>query len=95
MGSVELLTDTGFTGAIALPPRLLKRLRLEFVAVDSFTLATGEIVDLPAYAGTVRIGRRRFRTWFIPGDFLIGMDFLRSVYSKVVLDFDTDSVTLQ
>ena len=94
-GSEELLIDTGFTGAIALPRRLLRRLRLEFVAIDSFTLATGEMVDLPAYTGMARIGRRRVRTWFIPGDRLIGMDFLRSVYSRLVLDFETDSVTLQ
>ncbi len=94
-GPEKLLIDTGFTGAIALPRRLLKRLRLEFVAFDSFTLATGQIVDLPAYTGMVTIGRWEVRTWFIPGDLLIGMDFLRSVYSKVVLDFEMDSVTLQ
>lgn len=94
-GPEELLIDTGFTGAIAVPRRLLRRLRLEFVAIDSFTLATGQTVDLPAYTGMVRIGGRQVRTWFIPGDFLIGMDFLRSVYSRVVLDFQTDSVTLQ
>ena len=94
-GPEELLVDTGFTGAIALPARLLSRLRLTFIAVDTFTLATGEAVDLPAYAGVVRIGRRRVRTWFIPGDLLIGTDFLRSVCSQLSLDFEADSVTLQ
>lgn len=94
-GPEEMLIDTGFTGAIALPRRLLRRLRLDFIAVDSFTLATGQMVDLPAYTGMVRIGRREVRTWFIPGDFLVGMDFLRSISSRVVIDFETDSVTLQ
>jgi len=59
-GPEELLVDTGFTGAIALPRRLLRRLRLEFIAIDSFTLATGEAVDLPAYAGVVGVGPIRF-----------------------------------
>ncbi len=31
------MVDTGFTGAIALPGRLLKRLNLHFVAIDTFT----------------------------------------------------------
>lgn len=55
-GPEELVVDTGFTGAIALPRPLLKRLALRFVATDSFTLAPGEAVDLPAYMGMVQSG---------------------------------------
>lgn len=61
-GPLELVLDTGFSGAIALPHPLLKRLALQFIATDSFTLATGEVIDLPAYAGLVQIGPRRIRT---------------------------------
>jgi len=93
-GPLELVIDTGFSGAIALPHPLLKRLALQFIATDSFTLATGEVIDLPAYAGMVQIGPRRIRTWFIPGDHLIGIDSLRSAFSRMTLDFDRDLVTL-
>lgn len=94
-GPEALLIDTGFTGGIALPPRLLRRLHLGFVAVDTFTLATGEAVDLPAYTGIVTIGRRRVRTWFIPGNLMSGMDLLRSMCSQLLLDFETGLVTFQ
>lgn len=35
-GLEQLVVDTGFAGAIALPCRLLRRLALEFVATDTF-----------------------------------------------------------
>lgn len=89
-----LIVDTGFTGALAVPEQIARRWRLDFVGVEPFALATGEIVDLPVYLGTARLGRRKIDTWFIIGDALVGMEFLQQTCSQVVLDFHRRSVEL-
>lgn len=89
-----LVVDTGFAGSLAIPGTIARQLRLEFLALASFTLATGVPVELPTYAAVVRIGSRLVRTWCIVGDALIGMEFLQQLCSLVRVDLDARSVEL-
>ncbi|MGQ9630030.1 MAG: hypothetical protein ACUVXI_06895 [bacterium] len=54
---------------------------IEFFGYDTFTLATGDIAELPMYLGKVVVGKYEIETWFIPGESLLGMEFLSSTGS--------------
>lgn len=61
-GPQRFILDTGFTGAMAVPEEMLSSLDVEHIGYDTFTLATGQEVELPVFLGEVRIGRRRVHT---------------------------------
>ena len=54
-GDILLTVDTGFSGRIALPQKTLNEMAVEFIGYDTFTLATGEVVELPMFLGKVII----------------------------------------
>jgi predicted aspartyl protease len=93
-GHLALTVDTGFSGGIALPMEILNDMNVEFFGYDTFTLATGEVVELPMFIGKVALKHYVFETWFIPGDYLIGMEFLSSVGSALILNFEKHVVKL-
>jgi len=94
-GDSSLTVDTGFSGGIALPIKIIEKIGLELVDIDTFRLATGEIVELPVFLGKVIIKDFEIETWFIPGDSLIGMEFLSSVGSLLSLDFEDSTIKLR
>lgn len=62
--------------------------------MDTFTLATGQEVELPVYLGVVRMGRRPVDNWFVLGEALVGMEFLEETCSAVQMDLDRKAITL-
>jgi predicted aspartyl protease len=50
-GSVSLVVDTGFTGAFSVPDEIARSPDLDFVGLDTFTLATGQAVNSPCTSG--------------------------------------------
>lgn len=78
-GNIEMTIDSGFSGGIALPHDILQALDKKRMGYDFFTLATGERVKLPTYRGTVIVNQKEIAASIIPGDKLIGMEFLSSV----------------
>ncbi len=93
-GEVPFVIDTGFTGTLAVPQSIARRLRAEFVAVDTYALAAGHEAELPMYIGAVRMGAHRVDTWFVVGDALLGMEFLEQVCSGLHMDLDANIVEL-
>jgi predicted aspartyl protease len=93
-GPVSLVVDTGFTGAFSVPDEIARSLDLDFVGLDTFSLATGQAVELPVYLGVVRIGGRSVDTWFILGEALVGMEFLEETCSGLQMDLDQKTITL-
>ncbi|MFQ6057891.1 MAG: hypothetical protein ACE5MB_03295 [Anaerolineae bacterium] len=93
-GDLLLTVDTGFSGGIALPKKRLDEMDVEFIGYDTFTLATGEVVELPMFLGKVIIKNYEVETWFIPGDLLVGMEFLSMAGSVLTLDFEDATVEL-
>ncbi|MCM8766067.1 MAG: hypothetical protein NC920_04400 [Candidatus Omnitrophica bacterium] len=80
-GDLSFTVDTGFSGGIALPLDMLEKIGVRLTFYDTFRLATGQIVELPVFLGEVIIGNKKVETWFIPGDFLLGMEFLSTAGS--------------
>ena len=94
-GDILLTVDTGFSGGIALPQKMLDEMDVEFIGYDTFTVATGEIVELPIFLGKAIIKDRVIETWFIPGDLLIGMEFLSIVSRVLTFNFEEALVELR
>ena len=93
-GDLLLTVDTGFSGAVALPQKMLREVKVEPIGYGRFTLATGEVIQLPIFWGKAIIKNREIETWFIPGDFLIGIEFLSSAGKLLTLDFEEATVNL-
>jgi len=94
-GDLSLTVDTGFSGGIALPLGTLENMSVELAFYDTFRLATGETVELPVFIGKVAIGKHEVETWFIPGDSLLGMEFLSSIGSVLSINFEKKEVNLR
>jgi len=74
-GDILLAVDTGFDGGIALPQEMLDEMDVELIGYDTFSLATGEVVELPMFLGKAIIKDNEIEIWFAPGDLLLGMEF--------------------
>lgn len=93
-GEYHFVVDTGFTGDIAVPHKLIPKLNLTFLSYDRFELATKKVIDLPVFQGWAKIDKRRVKVEIIPGDEIVGMSFLEAFGSKLVVDFETKEVIL-
>jgi predicted aspartyl protease len=94
-GDFSLTVDTGFSGGIALPEGILEEMDIELIDFGIFKLATGNEVELPVFWGKVVVGDYEIETWFIPGDSLLGMEFLSLAGSFLSLDFGKEEVELE
>lgn len=93
-GTIPLTVDTGFNGGIALKPEVIEKLEKELVGRVVYTLATGDSVELPVYSFKVVIAKKEIQTSLIPGDSLIGMEFLSSVGSMLSLNLRKNTIRL-
>ena len=93
-GDLSLTVDTGFSGGIALPKETLDGMDVELIDFGIFRLATGDEVELPVFWGKVVVSTHEIETWFIPGDSLLGMEFLSLAGSILKLDFGKEEVKL-
>ena len=93
-GGRSLIVDTGFSGGIALPTELLAKMDLVHEDYGWFMMGTGEAVQLPVFRGRVMLGAEEFETWFIPGDSLIGMEFLPLLGTRLEFDLERGEVDL-
>lgn len=78
-----------------LPEKVLNEIDVEFIGYDTFTLATGDVVELPMFIGRVIIENQEVETWFIPGDLLVGMEFLSLAGKLLGLNFEEATVELR
>lgn len=93
-GDFSLTVDTGFSGGIALPEEILDEMEVELIHFGIFRLATGDEVELPVFWGKVAVRDYEIDTWFIPGDSLLGMEFLSLAGSRLSFDFEKEEVKL-
>jgi predicted aspartyl protease len=92
--SLSLTVDTGFSGGIALPEDILKGMSVVLIDYEIFRLATGDEVELPVYWGRVIVKGDEIEMWFIPGDMLLGMEFLSTTGTQLSFDFNKEEVKL-
>jgi predicted aspartyl protease len=93
-GDFSLTVDTGFSGGIALPEEILQEMGVELIDFGIFRLATGDEVELPVFWGRVVVKDYEIETWFIPGDSLLGMEFLSLAGSSLSIDFRGEEIEL-
>lgn len=91
----SIVVDTGFNGSISLPRSLIRRPRLRKEGFQIFRLADGKRVRLAMYSGDVLLRGRRIPAWFVPGEALVGMEFLTSVGSTLTLRLRDGTLTLR
>lgn len=77
-----------------MPTHVLETLDLDIMDYETFILANGDIVDLPVFEGKAKIAERIIETWYVPGDSLLGMEFLASIGDGLWLDFSAERVVL-
>ena len=87
-GSLRLVVDTGFSGAVSLPADRVRELQLDRLGVETYELADGATVEVAAYRGTViALGRRlELPVLALGSDPLVGMQFLHAVAGRVQFD---------
>ncbi|OFY63405.1 MAG: hypothetical protein A3H98_14245 [Bacteroidetes bacterium RIFCSPLOWO2_02_FULL_36_8] len=93
-GRLLFTVDSGFSGGVALPIELLSKLNIRFIGYENYSLADGTIIQLKEYYGIVEIGKEKVLTTFIEGDFLIGIEFMKSIADKLIVDFRKQKITL-
>ncbi|MBC8235077.1 hypothetical protein H8E77_36490 [bacterium] len=93
-GDLSLTVDTGFSGGIAIPEGILDEMDVELIDFGIFRLATGDEVELPVFWGKVLVRDNEIETWFVPGDSLLGMEFLSLAGFVLSLDFEKEEVKL-
>jgi hypothetical protein len=93
-GRLDICIDTGFSGDFALPASILKRLRLTYAGTMDYQFADGRTATLDQWAGTVVIGGKERDALFMEGDWLLGMDFIRSSCTHLGIDLLSGVVTL-
>jgi len=95
-GDIILVVDTGFSGAVALPGGILRKMDLQYIGMDEFILADGTATILPIFQGKLRIENWDYKTWFVPlgTDFLLGMEALSKIGRALLLDFEDKLVEL-
>ncbi len=94
-GGMSFVVDTGFNGSVSAPPAVLRRLGVRKEGFQRFRLADGSTVRLAVYSGSVDLGVRRVPAWFVPGEPLLGMEFLSSVASTLTLHFRRGTLGLR
>ncbi len=90
----ELIIDTGFTGFIVLPRKLVPKLDIKFLGYERFALATGKTMDLPVFEGWVKTQNDPMKIEMVFGDEIIGMAMLQMIGSKLIVDFEKNEVEL-
>jgi len=91
-GEFSFTVDTGFSGGIALAEEILEEMNVELIDYGIFRLATGDEIELPVFWGKVRVRDSEIETWFVPGDLLLGMEFLSLAGSRLSFDFGKEEV---
>ena len=54
--TIDVLIDTGFDGALSLPPALIGELGLPYAGTQSSSIFSGEFVEFPTYDAIVISG---------------------------------------
>lgn len=93
-GKLVLCVDTGFTGDVALPSRVLERLDLDYIGPIDYRLADGSVQPMDQWLGRVVTGNHEYQAVFIEGDSLLGMDFIVEECRTLRINCATGEVTL-
>lgn len=86
-GNYDLIIDSGFTGDISVPKKILNKLEVEYAGTMQFQLADGTVVWKKLWLGSLLCGGNEYEALFIEGDFLLGMELASEVFTFLFIDF--------
>ncbi len=92
---VLIAVDTGFSGGFSLPEEKLSLLKLNPLGYESYVLANRERVHLPVFQGQVMVGEVTYEARFLPGQPLLGVEFMETAFSSLHIDFGAGKMTLE
>ena len=92
---ILITVDTGFTGGFSLPEEQMAHLKLDFLGYVSYVLADGRKADTPTFMGEAMVESKVIQTRFIPGQPLMGIEFMEAAFSSLAIDFRSGQLTLQ
>ena len=92
--SISVCVDTGFTGDIALPRRILKQLKRSYAGPMDYQLADGSLATMDLWDGNVVVAGRVYPAVFIEGEFLLGMELIEVIGQKLLFNLDSHKVLL-
>jgi len=94
-GNLKVKIDTGFDGALCIPEEFRKKLDCEFAGTILVTDYKMKARNEKFYLTKIYIGKKLHEFDFITGDFLIGMEFLNEIFSKMDFNFDSNKILLK
>ena len=94
-GRDHMIFDSGFTGSVAIPEEWADRLDLRYAGIQPFELANGQVVEFPTYLGVVRLGQTEgLFEIIVTGEALLGMEFFGRLRARIIIDCETEKVSI-
>lgn len=93
--SFDLIADTGFSGSIVLDLTVIDQINTDYIGVDTVTLAGGVECPVGVHVGKVMINETilsEVEITEMEGEYLIGVELMRTFCRMVVFDFDDDKI---
>jgi len=78
---VNAVIDTGFNGYISVPKKLIDRSDWDFLGIEEYELASGELMRERVFLGRIEIGTERFVAFILlsnSSDTLVGTKLLKN-----------------
>jgi len=78
---VNAVIDTGFNGYISVPKKLIDRSDWDFLGIEEYELASGELMRERVFLGRIEIGMERFVAFILlsnSSDTLVGTKLLKN-----------------
>lgn len=94
---VVALVDTGFSGEVKIPPKLVDELGLHITHAQAVLLANEGITEMPASLAFVSMEgiKEEVTVLICKGMAVVGVGLLKRFGYKLVIDFKYNSVTLE
>jgi clan AA aspartic protease len=93
---IRAVIDTGFSGYLCLPRKMIRELHLDFLMLTQFELADGQKVDMAAYRAKVEFQGSIRDIYIVQSeskDKLIGASLLED--QKLTIDYPARTVVLE
>jgi len=94
--SVNAVIDTGFNGYISVPKKLIDKSDWDFLGIEEYELASGELMRERVFLGRIEIGTEKLITFILSNnssDTLIGKKLLKN--SLLTINFTNKTLKIE
>ncbi len=93
-GKEEIKIDSGFDGCIVAPKEILNKLDLIFVGQRDVYDFQNKKTTKDVFIGKIIVRNQIVDTYFMVGDFLLGMELADDIFKTFKLEFEKQKFTL-